>query len=58
LGLEEKNYFNNRQPGFRRGSSCETQLLRLVEELAGAIDDNSRVDAIFLDFAKAFDNKV
>jgi ribonuclease P/MRP protein subunit RPP40 len=27
----------------------------MVEELAGAIDDNNRIDAIFLDFAKAFD---
>jgi hypothetical protein len=55
LELEHKNYFDDRQLGFRRGFSCETQLLGLVEEIAGAIDDNSRIDAIFLDFAKAFD---
>ena len=53
--LERKNFFDDRQHGFRSGFSCETQLLGLVEEITAAIDSNSRVDAIFLDFAKAFD---
>ena len=42
--LEGKNYFDDRQHGFRSGFSCETQLLGLVEEISAAIDGNSRID--------------
>ena len=43
------------QHGFRKGASTETQLIRAVEYMAKALDSSSQVDAIALDFSKAFD---
>ena len=39
---------NDRQHGFRRGRSCLSQSLKLIEE-------GEAVDVKYLDFAKAFD---
>ena len=43
------------QHGFRPGRSCETQLVVTTKDLAKALDDGCQVDAIVLDFSKAFD---
>ena len=43
------------QHGFRPSRSCVTQLLQLVHEWFQALDKLGSVDAVFLDFAKAFD---
>ncbi|KAI8486093.1 hypothetical protein Bbelb_361930 [Branchiostoma belcheri] len=43
------------QHGFRKGLSCESQLLLTVQDLAKSIDQNQQVDAAVLDFSKAFD---
>ena len=54
-------HFNNHsilvdaQHGFRPGRSCETQLILTAEDLTKAIDNREQVDAIVLDFSKAFD---
>ena len=48
-GLTEK------QHGFRKEYSCESQLLGFQEDLASVLDKGGRVDAVFLDFRKAFD---
>ena len=45
------------QHGFRPLRSCVTQLLQLVDEWLSILEERGSVDAIFLDFAKAFDNK-
>ena len=45
----------NRQHGFRRGLSCETQLCATYHEIARHADQGSTVHAVVLDFAKAFD---
>ena len=43
------------QHGFRRGRSCETQLLGYVDEVTEELERGHQVDTIVLDFAKAFD---
>lgn len=53
--LERNNLIYNQQHGFRSGLSTLTQLAEITNDLANAINTNSQVDAIFLDFSKAFD---
>ena len=53
--LDENNLLSPAQHGFRKGLSCETQLVMLTDMLGKALDTKQSVDAIFLDFSKAFD---
>jgi hypothetical protein len=41
--------------GFRRGYSCETQLLAATDDLMSSFDRGEQVDVLALDFSKAFD---
>lgn len=43
------------QHGFQQGLSCETLLITVMYEQASVLNVNGQVDAVFLDFAKAFD---
>ena len=43
------------QHGFRRGRSCETQLTITTHAIAKALNDRQQLDAVILDFSKAFD---
>lgn len=53
--VEDRGGISDNQHGFRKGFSCETQLLGFVEDLSEVMDNGGRVDAVFLDFEKAFD---
>lgn len=53
--LESINFFFPYQHGFRKFYSCETQLAEFAHDILVDMDDNLQTDAIFLDFAKAFD---
>jgi hypothetical protein len=53
--LEEHNILNDVQHGFRARRSCETQLLSTMHNIIDAADTVKQVDAVVLDFAKAFD---
>ena len=53
--LETENILCPEQHGFRRGHSCETQLLDFVEEIGDGLDSGMPSDIIVMDFAKAFD---
>ena len=53
--LEEHQLIRESQHGFRRGSSCTTNLLAFLDEPSTILDNGEKCDAIFLDFAKAFD---
>lgn len=53
--LEENCFFCLNQHAFRKGFSCETQLLKLTNDLHVCLDSGYSVDCMFLDFAKAFD---
>ena len=47
---------DQRQHGFVNGRSCTTQMIPFTDNLALALDESSRVDIIYFDFAKAFDS--
>ena len=47
---------NDAQHGFPHGRSCVTQLLTTLHRIGQLLDNNTQTDAIFLDFAKAFDS--
>ena len=53
--LEDYGYLNDKQHGFRKGRSCETQLALAVNDIARVLDDKGQVDVIIMDFSKAFD---
>ena len=53
--LEEKDLLCKRQHGFRKYRSCESQLTELMCDISQKLDEGKEVDAIFLDFSKAFD---
>ena len=51
----QNNLLSSDQYGFCKGRSCTSQLLVTIEEWMRNLDNNVPTDAIFLDFAKAFD---
>ncbi|XP_076436154.1 uncharacterized protein LOC143275761 [Babylonia areolata] len=53
--FEHHGVLNDRQRGFRRGWSCETQLLEFADELVENMTRGKQTDVLILDFAKAFD---
>ena len=54
--LESHNILTPRQHGFRRGHSCESQLILAVDDWAQAIDQGLQTDIAIFDFSKAFDS--
>lgn len=53
--LEGNHFFSPAQHGFRSGLSCVTQLTEFIHDVAFTFDQGLQVDAVFLDFKKAFD---
>ena len=53
--LENANILNDAQHGFRKGRSCETQLISVVHDFTSVLDRGGQTDVVLLDFAKAFD---
>ncbi len=53
--LDIENILSPAQHGFRPGYSCETQLNGFWADVVNSINSGIQVDAILLDFAKAFD---
>ena len=53
--LHKHNILLHFQHGFQSGLSCESQLIETVHDWITAMDNKSQIDAILLDFAKAFD---
>ena len=53
--LEKNTILCPQQHGFRKGKSCETQLLELTMELFDNTEEGKQTDMIVLDFSKAFD---
>ena len=51
--LELNKILYDSQHGVRKGRSCLTNLLELMEEVASSVDNGEPVDIIFLDFQKS-----
>ena len=50
----EQNILSELQHGFWKKRSCETQLIKLIDELAKSMQSGKK-KKILLDFSKAFD---
>ena len=53
--LDSQHFLSDQQHGFRKRRSCESQLITTVHYLASGLDKRQQIDAILLDFSKAFD---
>ena len=53
--LEANEILIDSQRGFRRSRSCETQLVLFVDELVRSLHAGKQIDAVVMDFSKAFD---
>jgi hypothetical protein len=53
--LKKHKLIKNSQHGFLSGRNCSTNLLAFFEKVTREVDSGQSFDAIFLDFAKAFD---
>ena len=53
--LESNKILNDFQHGIRKKRSCKAQLIITIHDLAVGLDRRQQVDAILLDFSKAFD---
>ena len=54
--MVEKHLLTKCQHGFIKGRSCVTQLLAVLDKWTEALDMGNNMDAVYLDFAKAFDS--
>ena len=53
--LERSKILSDYQHGFRKRRSCESQLITTIHDLAKGLNDRQQIDAVLLDFSKAFD---
>ena len=53
--LDDNDILSHFQHGFRSRRICETQLINTLRDFSNCLDKSSQVDAILLDFSKAFD---
>jgi len=53
--LDRHSLLTDQQHGFRKRRSCETQLILTLQDLAAGIEEGEQIDAVLLDFSKAFD---
>ena len=51
----ENNILYPLQHGFRKGRSCETQLIEFVDDISKNLQEGRHTDMLIVDFAKAFD---
>ena len=53
--LGNHNILVDYQHGFRKGRSCETQLINAIEDLSRSLNNRNQTGMLILDFSKAFD---
>jgi hypothetical protein len=51
----DMNWLFDGKHGFRKGYSCESQVITVCQDIADSLDNGGRTDAITIDFSKAFD---
>ena len=54
--LEDRQLLSRHQHGFRPGRSCMSQLLEVMDDWTRNIERGDPIDAVYLDFRKAFDS--
>jgi len=52
---EDRDWLYEGQHGFRPGYSCESQIITVCQDISDSLDEATRLDAIIIDFSKAFD---
>jgi hypothetical protein len=52
---DKNDWLYEGQHGFRPGYSCESQVITVCQDIAGSLDNGDMIDAITVDFSKAFD---
>jgi len=52
---DKNDWLYEGQHGFRPGYSCENQVMTVCQDIADSEDNGERIDAIVIDFLKAFD---
>ena len=52
---DKNDWLYEGQHGFRQGYSCESQVITVCQNIADSLDNGDRMDAIIIDFYKAFD---
>ncbi len=52
---EQHNLLVNFQHGFRKGHSCESQLITTLQDIFKAKNDGKNVDKIIIDLMETFD---
>ncbi len=55
IAILSYNTFHPNQHGFRKGLSCETQLISTLQDWTLSADHKRQTDIVLLDFSKAFD---
>jgi len=52
---DKNDWLYKGQYGFRPGYSCESQVITVCQDITDSVDNGDRIDAIVIDFSKAFD---
>ena len=52
---DKNDWLYEGQHGFRPGYLCESQVITVYQDIADSLDNGDRIDAIIVDFLKAFD---
>jgi hypothetical protein len=52
---EDRDWLYEGQHDFRPGYSCESQIITVFQNISDSLDEATRLDAIMIDFSKAFD---
>jgi len=53
--LDKNDWLYEEQHGFRPGYLCESQVISACQDIADSMNNGDRIDAIVIDFSKAFD---
>ena len=53
--MNKYNIIHESQSGFRQKHSCQTALIKLIDQWMAGIDKGDTVGSMFVDFRKAFD---